>query len=117
MTEKELFHTLGVGLGATVDQLLNLTSDDVNEDSISMHVGPLHIRRTYVLPEEIKEALQNRDGRIFTFTREQAISVCGLDDFLPKTMHRYYTETNDIYYPMHIMGIESMEAALEAMGC
>ena len=109
MSEKELFCTIGLGLGATVDQLLGLTGDDVTDGYISLHVGPLRIQRTYVLPEEAAKSIQNRTGKIFSMSREEALTTAGTDDFLPLTMQRYYNETGDIYYPMHIMGIEQPE--------
>lgn len=109
MTEKELFCTIGIGLGATVDQLLELTGTDVTDGYISLHVGPLHIQRTYVLPENVATSIQNRTGKLFTLNREEAISAAGTDDFLPLTMQRYYHETGDIYYPMHFMNIDTPE--------
>lgn len=109
MSEIELLCTIGLGLGATVDQLLDLTSDDVTDGYISLYVGPLHIQRTYVLPKNIAESIQNRSGNIFTMAREEALIAVGTDDFLPLTMQRYYNETDDIFYPMHIMGIGQPE--------
>ncbi len=109
MSEKELFCTIGLGLGATVDQLLGLTGDDVTDGYISLHVGPLRIQRTYVLPEEVAKSIQNRTGKIFSMSREEALTAAGAYDFLPMTMQRYYNKTDDIYYPMHIMGIEQPE--------
>lgn len=109
MSEKELFCTIGLGLGATVDQLLDLTVDDVTDGYISLHVGPLRIQRTYVLPKEVTNSIQSRTGKIFTMSREEALTAAGIDDFLPLTMQRYYNETDDIYYPLHIMGIEQPE--------
>ena len=116
MTEKELFYTLGVGLGGTVDQILALTMSDVTDGYISLPVGPLHIRCTYNLPVDVRDAIEGRAGQIFKLSREAAVSVCGIDDFLPLTMRRYYKETNDIYYPMHLMRMDNEEAALEIIG-
>jgi len=109
MSEKDLFYTLGIGLGAGIDQLLELTTDDVDDGYISLRVGPLQIKRTYLLPEEVKEALHGKSGKIFTMSRNEAASVAETDNFLPLTMKRYYDETSDLYYPMHIMGIQNEE--------
>ena len=116
MTETELLYTIGVGLGANIDQILELTTDNITDGYISLHVGPLHIQRTYLLPEDIKETIQAREGKIFTLSRDAALASLGIKDFLPLTMSRYYDETGDIYYPMHIMGIEDEEAALAILG-
>lgn len=117
MTEKDLFYNIGTGLGANVDQLLDLTSADIIDGALSIHVGPLHIRRTYVLPEDVANAVLQKPGRIFQMTRDEAVTVFGVEDFLPLTMQRYYNETGDIYYPMHILGIDDTETALKTIGC
>jgi len=116
MTETELLYTIGVGLGGNIDQILELTTDDIVDESISLHVGPLHIRRTYLLPADIKETLQSRSGKIFNLSRDDAMASLDILDFLPLTMQRYYDETGDIYYPMHIFGIEDEEHALAVIG-
>ena len=109
MSEKDLLITLGIGLGATMDQLLDLTANDITDGYISLPVGPLQIKRTYLLPEEVKRALQDKNGKLFTMSRDDAVSITETDNFLPFTMKRYYAETSDIYYPMHLMGIEREE--------
>jgi len=116
MTETELLYTIGDGLGGNIDQLLELTTDDITDGYISLHVGPLHIQRTYLLPADIKETLQARTGKIFSLSRDDALASPGIKDFLPLTMRRYYDETGDIYYPMHIMDIDDEEAALAVIG-
>ena len=117
MTEKDLFYNIGTGLGATVNQLLGLTYADLIDGAISMHVGPLHIRRTYVLPENAANAILQRSGGIFRMTREEAVTAFGTEDFLPLTMKRYYRETGDIHYPMHILGIDDAKTALKTIIC
>ena len=100
MIEKELLNTIGVGLGANIDQLSKLTTDDIHDGNISLHVEPLKIRRTYLLPADVNEALQCRSGNIFQMSRDDAIAICGITDSLPLTMKRYYAETGDISRPI-----------------
>ena len=111
MKERDLFYSLGIGLGCTAHQLLLLTVEDLKDGYVSMPIGPLQIKRTYVLSPAEKATVTGRTGQLFTTIPEDIDTT----DFLPLTMKRYYAETGDPAYPAHIMNM-SEDEVLEMIG-
>ena len=123
-----LLYKIGAGLGCTIRQLLSLKVKDVrNQTCLKMHVGPLHVLRSWHVPSslqnEIRAYTSGRSGSDPLFTLSDGVEISedmipsdfediGVVDgsFLPIVMEIYYEKTGDLSYPMHMLDATADEA-------
>lgn len=116
-----LLYKIGSGLGCTIRQLLSLKVKDIrNQTCLKMHVGPLHVLRSWHVPSslqnEIRAYTAGRSGSDPLFTLSDGVEISEdmipshFEDigvvngsFLPIVMKTYYEKTGDLDYPMHMM--------------
>ena len=125
-----LLYQIGIGTGADLEQLLMLNVSDVaGKNCLSLPVGPLRIRRTYNFPAEViadlNKYIRDRSGLLFALhdgtpiTEISATEImrrCGIHkSFLHLLLRHYYEETNDIYYPQHMLQMNTTETTLKEL--
>lgn len=121
---------IGVGTGLQLQEILKFRNKDIRDkDSIEASIGTKNIKRTFQIPQELKEIISQytegkdpeaylilgHSGSPAPLSREQAYRVfknvgksMGLNAIGAQTMRktfawRYYKETNDIYYIQNLL--------------
>lgn len=121
---------IGVGTGLQLQEILKFKNKDIRgKDSIEANIGTKNIKRTFLIPSELKEIInqytEGKDPEAFlilghasspaALSREQAYRALksagksmGLTSIGAQTMRktfawRYYKATGDIYYLQNLL--------------
>ena len=134
---------IGVGTGLQLQEILKFRNKDIRDkDSIEASIGTKNIKRTFQIPQELKEIISQytegkdpeaylilgHSGSPAPLSREQAYRVfknvgksMGLNAIGAQTMRktfawRYYKETNDIYYIQNLLNHASPSITYRYIG-
>ena len=134
---------IGVGTGLQLQEILKFRNKDIRDkDSIEARIGTKNIKRTFQIPQELKEIISQytegkdpeaylilgHSGSPAPLSREQAYRVfknvgksMGLNAIGAQTMRktfawRYYKETNDIYYIQNLLNHASPSITYRYIG-
>ena len=134
---------IGVGTGLQLQEILKFRNKDIRgKDSIEANIGTKNIRRTFQIPPELKQIIndytEGKDPEAYLIlghasspaplSREQAYRVfknvgkeLGLNSIGAQTMRktfawRYYKSTNDIYYLQNLLNHASPSITYRYIG-
>lgn len=134
---------IGVGTGLQLQEILKFKNKDIRgKDSIEANIGTKNIKRTFVIPAELKEIIEKytegKDPEAFlilghasspaALSREQAYRALksagrsmGLTSIGAQTMRktfawRYYKSTGDIYYLQNLLNHASPSITYRYIG-
>lgn len=134
---------IGVGTGLQLQEILKFKNKDIRgKDSIEANIGTKNIRRTFLIPAELKKIIEQytdgKDPEAFlilghasspaALSREQAYRALksagksmGLTSIGAQTMRktfawRYYKETGDIYYLQNLLNHASPSITYRYIG-
>jgi integrase len=134
---------IGVGTGLQLQEILKFKNKDIRgKDSIEANIGTKNIKRTFLIPENLKEIItqytEGKDPDAFlilghasspaALSREQAYRALksagksmGLTSIGAQTMRktfawRYYKETGDIYYLQNLLNHASPSITYRYIG-
>lgn len=134
---------IGVGTGLQLQEILKFRNKDIRDvDSIEANIGTKNIRRTFKIPEDLKQTIheytEGKDPDAYLIlghqsssaplSREQAYRVfkavgksMGLNSIGAQTMRktfawRYYKSTNDIYYLQNLLNHASPSITYRYIG-
>ena len=134
---------IGVGTGLQLQEILKFKNKDIRgKDSIEANIGTKNIKRTFLIPSELKEIInqytEGKDPEAFlilghasspaALSREQAYRALksagksmGLTSIGAQTMRktfawRYYKATGDIYYLQNLLNHASPSITYRYIG-
>lgn len=134
---------IGVGTGLQLQEILKFKNKDIREkDSIEAYIGTKNIKRTFLIPPELKQIIKDytegKDPEAFlilghasspaALSREQAYRALksagksmGLTSIGAQTMRktfawRYYKSTGDIYYLQNLLNHASPSITYRYIG-
>ena len=134
---------IGVGTGLQLQEILKFKNKDIRgKDSIEANIGTKNIKRTFLIPPELKEIInaytEGKDPEAFlilghasspaALSREQAYRALksagksmGLTSIGAQTMRktfawRYYKSTGDIYYLQNLLNHASPSITYRYIG-
>ncbi len=134
---------IGVGTGLQLQEILKFKNKDIRgKDSIEANIGTKNIKRTFLIPPELKEIInqytEGKDPEAFlilghasspaALSREQAYRALksvgksmGLTSIGAQTMRktfawRYYKATGDIYYLQNLLNHASPSITYRYIG-
>jgi integrase len=134
---------IGVGTGLQLQEILKFKNKDIRgKDSIEANIGTKNIKRTFLIPEDLKEIItqytEGKDPDAFlilghasspaALSREQAYRALksagksmGLTSIGAQTMRktfawRYYKSTGDIYYLQNLLNHASPSITYRYIG-
>ena len=134
---------IGVGTGLQLQEILKFKNKDIRgKDSIEANIGTKNIKRTFLIPSELKEIInqytEGKDPEAFlilghasspaALSREQAYRTLksagksmGLTSIGAQTMRktfawRYYKATGDIYYLQNLLNHASPSITYRYIG-
>lgn len=134
---------IGVGTGLQLQEILKFKNKDIRgKDSIEANIGTKNIKRTFMIPEDLKKIIEqyteNKDPEAYlilghasspaALSREQAYRALksagksmGLTSIGAQTMRktfawRYYKSTGDIYYLQNLLNHASPSITYRYIG-
>jgi len=134
---------IGIGTGLQLQDILKFKNEDIrNKDSIVANIGTKNIKRTFIIPEDLKKIIHDYtegrapDAYLITghasspapLSREQAYRVfksvgksMGLNSIGAQTMRKtfawkYFKTTNDIYYLQNLFNHASPSITYRYIG-